>query len=153
MEPSADPSSPEIAQDGGNLPFEVNAPTVEPKAACDGKESQDRPKVKRFTKPTEAEVMTQCAKIGLPDAEGAKFLSYYESNGWRVGRNPMKSWPHALQNWKNNHDSNHARNGRPSPLSPSASRNASIAGHDEWKRAADAADAAAALAGDQEAPW
>jgi hypothetical protein len=109
--------------------------------------------VKRFTKPTPEEVGLQCAKIGLPDAEGAKFTSYYESNGWRVGRNPMRSWPHALQNWKINHDSNHARNGRPSTLSPSAARNANIAGHEQWKRDADAADAAEALAGNQEAPW
>ena len=125
----------------GGVPLEPSAPSADPAP------------VKRFSKPTPEEVGLQCAKIGLPDAEVAKFLSYYESNGWRVGRNPMRSWPHALQNWKINHDSNHARNGRPSPLSPSAARNANIAGHDEWKRDADAADAAAALAGNQEAPW
>jgi hypothetical protein len=57
---------------------------------------------KRFQKPTEAEVALQCAKIGLPAIEGEKFLNYYESNGWRVGKNPMKLWQRALTNWKLN---------------------------------------------------
>lgn len=132
LEPSAAPSSPEIDQDGGNLPFEVNAQTRGPKATGDGNEAQEKPKVKRFTRPTPEEVGLQCAKIGLPDAEGAKFLSYYESNGWRVGRNPMRSWPHALQNWKINHDSNHARNGRTS--AGKHHRNDDIADNDRWQR-------------------
>ncbi len=28
-----------------------------------------------------------------------KFMSYYESNGWMVGRNKMKDWRAALKNW------------------------------------------------------
>jgi uncharacterized protein YdaU (DUF1376 family) len=140
--PSPSPVSVTVSSKGG-VPLEPSTPLAGDKPAP----------VKRFVKPSAEEVGLQCAKIGLPDAEGAKFLSYYESNGWRVGRNPMRSWPHALQNWKINHDSNHARNGRPSTLSPSAARNANIAGHEQWKRDADAADAAAALAGNQEAPW
>ena len=31
------------------------------------------------------------------DAE--HFLNYYEANGWKVGRNAMKSWKAALANW------------------------------------------------------
>ena len=45
-------------------------------------------------------IKLQAAKIGLPDTEAEKFFSYYESNGWRVGRNPMKSWPDSLTGWK-----------------------------------------------------
>jgi hypothetical protein len=56
----------------------------------------------RFTPPSEEEVKLQCAKIGLDESEAARFLAYYESNGWKVGRNPMKSWPAALTNWKLN---------------------------------------------------
>ena len=50
--------------------------------------------------PTEAELLLLGEKIGLPETEVRKFLTYYESNGWRVGRNPMKSVPHALSHWK-----------------------------------------------------
>lgn len=58
--------------------------------------------VAKFKKPTIAELELHAAKIGLAIEEVDKFLNYYESNGWRVGRNPMKSWQHALVNWKNN---------------------------------------------------
>ena len=60
----------------------------------------EKPPRKRFVPPTEAELLLLGAKIGLPETEVRKFLTYYESNGWRVGRNPMKSVPHALSHWK-----------------------------------------------------
>lgn len=54
----------------------------------------------KFKPPSMEELRLQSAKIGLPETEMLKFLSYYESNGWRVGRNPMKSWQGALSHWK-----------------------------------------------------
>lgn len=45
-------------------------------------------------------IKLQCVKIGLPEIEGEKFYSYYESNGWKVGRNKMVSWTNALMHWK-----------------------------------------------------
>lgn len=59
---------------------------------------------KSFNKPTLEVVKLQAAKSGLAEVEAIKFWNYYESNGWRVGRNPMKSWTHALTNWKSNVD-------------------------------------------------
>ena len=53
-----------------------------------------------FSIPSLESIKLQAAKIGLPDTEAEKFFSYYESNGWRVGRNPMRSWPDALTGWK-----------------------------------------------------
>jgi len=43
-------------------------------------------------------------KIGKDDAkiEAEKFVNYYESNGWKVGKNTMKSWTHAANNWITN---------------------------------------------------
>lgn len=55
-----------------------------------------------FTKPDMPSMELYAAKIGLPPTEINKFYDYYESNGWRVGRNPMKSWEAAMRNWKNN---------------------------------------------------
>lgn len=34
--------------------------------------------------------------------EAEKFVNYYESNGWKVGKNPMKSWGAAANNWITN---------------------------------------------------
>jgi hypothetical protein len=59
----------------------------------------------RFTKPDAEELKLESAKIGLPAGELVKFVNYYESNGWKVGRNPMKSWRHALANWNVNYRS------------------------------------------------
>lgn len=60
------------------------------------------PPITRPKNPTLDEIKLQCAKIGLPDSEAEKFFNYYQANGWRVGKNPMKSWTHALANWKLN---------------------------------------------------
>lgn len=57
---------------------------------------------RRFVKPTPEEVALHAAKIGLPTSEAERFVAYYESNGWRVGRNPMRSWQAALVNWRKN---------------------------------------------------
>ena len=29
-----------------------------------------------------------------------KFYDYYESNGWHVGKNPMKDWKAAIRTWE-----------------------------------------------------
>jgi hypothetical protein len=56
----------------------------------------------RFKKPEMPELELYASKLALPVLEIRKFVDYYESNGWRVGRNPMKSWQAAMRNWKNN---------------------------------------------------
>lgn len=56
----------------------------------------------RFAPPELAAVKLQAAKIGLSDIEAEKFFNYYTSNGWKVGKNPMRSWTHALSTWKLN---------------------------------------------------
>jgi len=59
----------------------------------------DKPPRVRFQKPTAEELTAEAIKIGLPLPEVDKFLNYYESNGWKVGKNPMKSWPAAMKGW------------------------------------------------------
>jgi hypothetical protein len=66
------------------------------------------PAKKSFEKPTPEMCKLQAAKAGLPESEAAHFWNYYESNGWRVGKNPMKSWPSAMSNWKLNYEHNGA---------------------------------------------
>lgn len=50
--------------------------------------------------PTSAELDLLGAKAGLPAAEVRKFEAYYQSNGWRVGKNPMRSVAGAMAGWK-----------------------------------------------------
>ena len=52
----------------------------------------------KFQKPTVEEVRQFCAERKYPvDAE--HFIAYYESNGWHVGKNPMKNWKSAVLTW------------------------------------------------------
>ena len=53
----------------------------------------------RFTPPTLDEVIAYCQERGNSvDAE--RFVSFYESNGWKVGKNPMKDWRAAVRTWE-----------------------------------------------------
>lgn len=38
-------------------------------------------------------------RVSDPVIQAQSFLNHYESNGWKVGKNPMKSWKHAVTNW------------------------------------------------------
>ena len=74
---------------------------------------------KKWNRPSLEEVKLQCAKVGLPAIEAEAFWNYYESNGWKVGKNPMKSWPSALANWsKNWRERNAKTNERPRNFGP-----------------------------------
>ena len=45
------------------------------------------------------EYMANKISLDLAKIEAEKFVNYYESNGWKVGKNPMKSWTHAANTW------------------------------------------------------
>jgi len=86
-----------------------SVPTVSRHSTVRGEERRGEEKIKekkesasRFTQPDMPTIKLQAAKIGLSDLEAEKFFNYYASNGWRVGKNPMKSWTHALSTWKIN---------------------------------------------------
>lgn len=53
----------------------------------------------RFATPTREELDLEAAKLALPSSEVDRFVDYYTSIGWKVGKNPMKSWRHALSGW------------------------------------------------------
>jgi hypothetical protein len=60
------------------------------------------PKIRGFERPALETCKFQGLKTGLPESESEKFFHYYESNGWKVGKNPMRSWQSAMVNWKKN---------------------------------------------------
>ena len=52
-----------------------------------------------FVPPTLAEVQAHCTeRHNQIDPEA--FISFYESNGWMVGKNKMKSWKAAIVTWE-----------------------------------------------------
>ena len=56
--------------------------------------------ISRFVKPTIEELKEYCLQQGLDKVDCQKFYDYYESNGWKVGKNPMKDWKATLRNWQ-----------------------------------------------------
>ncbi len=55
-------------------------------------------KHQRFTPPTVDQVNNFCSDTGKQiDAE--RFVNFYQSKGWMVGKNKMKDWKAAVNNW------------------------------------------------------
>jgi hypothetical protein len=54
-----------------------------------------------FIKPTLEQVKAYAYAIGA-NINPQQFVDHYESNGWKVGKNPMKSWQAAVRTWKHN---------------------------------------------------
>lgn len=55
----------------------------------------------RFIPPTIDQVREYCRKRGNR-VDPEKWIAHYESNGWRVGKNPMKKWQAAVITWEKN---------------------------------------------------
>lgn len=54
---------------------------------------------KRFVKPTVEEVRRYCMeRRNTVDAQS--FIDHYDSNGWLVGKVPMKDWKAAVRTWE-----------------------------------------------------
>lgn len=64
-----------------------------------GQNEKPRHKTAKFTKPTLEDVREYCRQRGNQvDAE--QWYNHYTSNGWRVGKNPMKDWQAAVRTWE-----------------------------------------------------
>ena len=55
-------------------------------------------KATRFSPPSLDEVRDEIERAGY-EVDPERFIAHYESNGWRVGPNKMKSWKSALVTW------------------------------------------------------
>ena len=72
-----------------------------PSIGKDSKGKDSKGNNKKFTPPTVFEVIAYCEeRKNNVDAE--KFINYYESNGWMVGKNKMKDWKAAVRTWEKN---------------------------------------------------
>ncbi len=67
-----------------------------------GKETVETgPAQARFTPPTVEEVAAYC-HARQNGVNPQHWLDHYQSNGWKVGRNPMKDWRAAVRTWELN---------------------------------------------------
>lgn len=59
---------------------------------------------KRFSPPSVVEVEIYIKEMGYTNVDAQQFCDYYNSNGWMVGKNKMKSWQSAVRMWEHRAD-------------------------------------------------
>lgn len=62
-------------------------------------EYKDKSTRSRFAPPTLEEVQAYCTERNN-NIDAQRFIDYYTSNGWKVGKNPMKDWKATVRNWE-----------------------------------------------------
>lgn len=72
----------------------------------------NNPNQRMMKRPTLAEVEAYIIEKNY-SVNAESFISFYESNGWKVGKNPMKNWKAAVTTWqtKNNNNGKNERRG------------------------------------------
>ena len=95
---------PECIQDVSNSDTQVRLGKDRLGEVSVGKESIEEEaspstRSKRFTPPTVDEVRAYCLERGNC-VNPQRFVDYYSSNGWMVGKNKMKDWQAAVRTWE-----------------------------------------------------
>ena len=98
-----------------------------------------------FVKPTVQEIIDYVLEIQAT-VDAKSFWDYYESNGWRVGRNPMKDWRATVRQWQSRNQQGNG-NGRTGNQTAAEKREQLNASGFDWIREA-AAEAEAAASSD-----
>lgn len=62
---------------------------------------KERSNRESFVKPTLDELRAYILEKGF-SVDPERFLDYYDSNGWKVGKSRMKDWKKAVNNWQRN---------------------------------------------------
>lgn len=63
------------------------------------KKEKESPPRQKFKKPTLDELNAYKTEQGY-SVDVHRFFDFYESNGWRVGKNAMKDWRAAMRSWQ-----------------------------------------------------
>ena len=73
----------------------------------------DKPPTRHsFSPPSVDDVREYCREKGY-NVDPERFVDYYTSNGWMVGRNRMKDWKSAVRNWNRKNEKEHLSNQMP----------------------------------------
>ena len=90
---------------------------------------KENTKRKSFIPPTVEEVKEYIDSVGSQvDAES--FVAFYESKGWMVGKNKMKSWKAAIVTWEKR---NGLKRSPPKKSDPVQQEDEELVGDDWWK--------------------
>ena len=104
FKPSKQKESEEALSNASNFEEENN----ESKKQDNSERKKVRAKKEKFTKPNLNEIKeyffeklneNKAVNYDKCDNEAEKFFDHYESNGWKVSKQPMKNWKASVRNW------------------------------------------------------
>ena len=72
---------------------------IEKEIELDSSAKSTTTKRKRFEKPSISDIKQYCIERNN-NVNAEQFFDYYESNGWKVGKNSMKDWKAAVRTWE-----------------------------------------------------
>ena len=93
----------QVISDDGNSPRNRESESnTESESESESNTSSARASASRFKPPTVEEVAAYCLERGN-HIDPQRFVDHYTSNGWKVGKNPMKDWKAAVRTWEKNY--------------------------------------------------
>ena len=91
----SDGAKPRVSGKAKPNPIQSSPDQSSPDQKREGRASAARP---RFRPPTVEDVRAYAEGAGC-NVDAERFVDYYASNGWKVGRSPMRDWRAAARNW------------------------------------------------------
>lgn len=82
--------------------MEAKKPDIDKEDEEDNDKDNDikkKDKKKKFQKPTVEEIQKYCCER-KNNISAQQFYDYYESNGWKIGKNAMKDWQATIRTWE-----------------------------------------------------
>lgn len=90
--------------------MQANVPVIQSESESYSESySEEAHASKRFSEPTVEDVSAYCRERGN-NIDPQRFVDYYTSNGWMVGRNKMKDWKAAVRTWEKQEYSTGSKN-------------------------------------------
>ena len=80
-------------------------------------EEKKKKAASRFIPPTVDDVRAYCQER-QNNVDPERFVDYYTSNGWKVGKNPMKDWKAAVRTWERQGWNGYGYGGEKRPAKP-----------------------------------
>ena len=87
-----------------STPMAVSTPTASKPAARISAVSTSDGRRGAFVAPDVEQVRQYAVVKGLEGFDAEAFTDYYSSNGWHVGKSPMRDWQAAVRNWARRQD-------------------------------------------------
>lgn len=88
-------------ESNGNVTQDIDIKIIDNRDKIKDKDKKGQKRSSRFTPPSIEEVQKYC-KERNNSVNAERFIDYYTSNGWQVGKNKMKDWKAAVRTWENN---------------------------------------------------